>query len=241
MNIDTEKTFDNFIVGKSNKFAYKACKASVATDLKKESCFNPLFIFGNTGLGKTHLLNAICNEINKNDSEVKIAYTTAEEFANEYYSSLASKSTDEFDEKYKSNTDVFILDDIQFISGKSATEEKVYNIINTLLVNKKKVILTANTNPCNIADTNGSLYSRFASGLVSEITSPEYEIRYSIVKNTAKKFELDFSEEVIEYIANKITYNIPQLQCVTNSICANCNFCGLSPTVELAEKIISQI
>lgn len=241
MNTDTEKTFDNFIVGKSNQFAYKASKALVSELKGPLNNYNPLFIFGDAGLGKTHLLHAICNEIIKNDSDIKIAYSTAEEFANEYYAALVSKSTDKFHEKYKNNTDVLVLDDIQFILGKSATEKEVYNIINTLLENKKKVILATNTNPCKITDTNGSLYSRFALGLVSEITSPEYEIRYSIVKNTAKKFELDVPEEVIEYIANKITSNIPQLQCVTNSICANCSFCNLSPSVKLAEKVINQI
>ena len=119
MNIYTEKTFDNFIVGKSNQFAYAASKSLVA-ELKETygNSFSPLFIFGDTGLGKTHLLNAVCNEINKNYSDIKIMYITTEEFADEYHVSLVSKSTNEFYKKYKNNTDVLVMDDVQFILGK---------------------------------------------------------------------------------------------------------------------------
>lgn len=241
MNIDTEKTFDNFAVGKSNEFAYKVCKAVTANLNKYGHCLNPILIFGDTGLGKTHLLNAICNQINKNDADIKITYITAEEFTNEFLSSLASRNRDEFEDKFKNNTDILIMDDFQFISGKQQTQEQFYHIINTLLENKKQIILTTKTKPCNITDIGKTLYYRLSSGLIAEITHPEFEIRYKIVKNTAKKFDIDIPEDVVEYLAIKITSNIFQLQGITNNICLNCSLCNLQPTVKLAEEAINRI
>ena len=240
ININTEKTFDNFVVGKSNEFAYKVCKAVTKNLNKNNLCLNPIFIFGDTGLGKTHLMNAICNELNKNNSNIKIKYTTANEFTDELISSVASRNKDEFNKKLKTDMDILIIDDIQFISGRSLTQEDLYNIINTRIENKKQVILTANKNPYNIRNIAKTLYSRLSSGLIAEITYPEYEIKYGIIKNIAKKFEINIPEEVIAFLSKQIIVNNFQLQCIANSMCANCKLCNLEPTVKLAEEAIKR-
>ena len=241
MNINTEKTFDNFIVGKSNEFAFKVCKTVVDKFKGNSNCLTPIYIFGNHGLGKTHLLNAMCNEIDNNNSDAKVVYVTAEELFNEYLSALTSRNMDDFNKKYKNDTDVLLIDDIQFLSGKATMQDELFHIINTFIENNKPIVLTADIAPSNISNIKYSLYSRIVSGLVAEITYPEFEMKYKIVKNTVKKFNLNIPEKTIEYIANKITFNMAQLQGVTNSICAKYNFCKEDPTIELAEKVINEL
>ena len=183
----------------------------------------------------------MCNEIDNNNSDAKVVYVTAEELFNEYLSALTSRNMDDFNKKYKNDTDVLLIDDIQFLSGKATMQDELFHIINTFIENNKPIVLTADIAPSNISNIKYSLYSRIVSGLVAEITYPEFEMKYKIVKNTVKKFNLNIPEKTIEYIANKITFNMAQLQGVTNSICAKYNFCKEDPTIELAEKVINEL
>ena len=176
-------TFDNFIVGNSNKFAYAAAKA-VAADpgarLNSSNSFNnynPLFIYGNSGLGKTHLLNAISHEIKEKFPDMNILYIRAEEFTNELVQAIRNKTTDEFHNKYRKNIDVLLVDDIQFISGKEATEEEFFHTFDTLVYGGNQIVLTSDRPPKDIRSITDRLRSRFEDGLIADIQTPDLETR----------------------------------------------------------------
>ena len=240
-------TFENFIVGPSNRFAYAAAKA-VASDpgsrLSKGSNFsnyNPLFIYGNSGLGKTHILNAICHEIEKNFPDMNIMYVRAEQFANEFYQALQNKTIDEFHNKYRNNIDVFLIDDIQFISGKTSTEEEFFHTFDTLVYGGKQVVITSDRPPRDIQSLTDRLKSRFEDGLLADIQPPEFETRCEIIKRKAKLLNFEISENVVSYIAEKIKSNIRQLEGVTKKLYALCDINDHTPTISLAQSVIKVI
>lgn len=240
-------TFENFIVGGSNKFAYSAAKA-VASDpgarLSNGTAFNnynPLFIYGNSGLGKTHILNAICHEIEKNFPDMKIMYVRAEQFANEFYQALQNKTIDEFHNKYRNNIDVFLVDDIQFISGKTSTEEEFFHTFDTLVCEGKQVVITSDRPPRDIQSLTDRLKSRFEDGLLADIQPPEKETRCEIIKRKAMLLDFTISDQVVEFIAEKISANIRQLEGVTKKLCALCKINDHTPTIALAQNVIKVI
>lgn len=239
-------TFENFIVGPSNRFAYSAAKA-VAGDpgsRRKSGSFsnyNPLFIYGNSGLGKTHILNAICHEIEKSFPDMKIMYIRAEQFANEFYQALQNKTIDEFHNKYRNNIDVFLIDDIQFISGKTSTEEEFFHTFDTLVYSGKQVVITSDRPPKDIQSITDRLKSRFEDGLLSDIQPPEFETRCEIIKRKAKLLNFKIDDIVVNYIAEKIKSNIRQLEGVTKKLYAHCDINGTVPTIALAQNIIKDI
>lgn len=240
-------TFENFIVGSSNRFAYAAAKA-VASDpgsrLSSGSSFsnyNPLFIYGNSGLGKTHLLNAICHEVEKNFPDMNIVYVRAEQFANEFYQALQNKTIDEFHNKYRNNIDVFLIDDIQFISGKTSTEEEFFHTFDTLVYGGKQVVLTSDRPPRDIQSLTDRLKSRFEDGLLADIQPPEFETRCEIIKRKAKLLNFEISDQVVSYIAEKIKANIRQLEGVTKKLYALCDINDHTPTISLAQSVIKVI
>ena len=198
-------TFDNFIVGPSNKFVYAATKA-VAADPggrigKGTMTYNPLFIYGNSGLGKTHLLNAISYEVERNYPSMKIMYVSCETFANEFYQALSNKTIDEFHEKYRKNIDLFLIDDIQFIAGKTQTEEEFFHTFNALADNGKQVVITADRPPREIHSLTDRLRTRFENGLLADIQPPEFETRCAIIKRKAELLNFTIDEKIVEYIA----------------------------------------
>lgn len=239
-------TFENFIVGPSNRFVYAAAKA-VASDpgsrlaVNSFSNYNPLFIYGNSGLGKTHLLNAICHEIEKNFPEMNIVYIRAEQFANEFYQSMQNKTTDEFHNKYRNNIDVFLIDDIQFISGKQATEEEFFHTFDTLVYGGKQVVITSDRPPKDIQSITDRLKSRFEDGLLADIQPPEFETRCEIIKRKAKLLDFNIDEPVVSYIADKIKTNIRQLEGVTKKLYALCDINDHDPTIALAQNVIKVV
>ncbi len=240
-------TFENFIVGPSNRFAYAAAKA-VASDpgssLSKGSDFrnyNPLFIYGNSGLGKTHILNAICHEVEKNFPDMNIMYIRAEQFANEFVQALQNKITDEFHSKFRNNIDVLLIDDIQFIAGKDATEEEFFHTFDTLVFNGKQVVLTSDRPPKDIQSLTDRLKSRFEDGLLADIQTPEYETRCAIIKRKAKLLNFEIDDPVVNYIAEKIKSNIRQLEGVTKKLYALCEISGHSPTIALAQNVVKVV
>lgn len=239
-------TFENFIVGPSNRFAYAAAKA-VASDPGSRkttgsfSNYNPLFIYGNSGLGKTHILNAICHEIEKNYPDMNIMYIRAEQFANEFYQALQNKTIDEFHNKYRNNIDVFLIDDIQFISGKTSTEEEFFHTFDTLVYNGKQVVLTSDRPPKDIQSITDRLKSRFEDGLLADIQPPEFETRCEIIKRKATLLNFQIDEPVVSYIAEKIKSNIRQLEGVTKKLYALCDINEHPPTISLAQSVIKVI
>ena len=240
-------TFDNFIVGPSNKFAYTAAKAIAADPGGQISHgnnltnYNPLFIYGNSGLGKTHILNAISYEIQKNFPDMKVVYIKAEEFANEFISCLGKHTVDEFHDKYRNNIDVFLVDDIQFIAGKISTEEEFFHTFNALVDNGKQVVLTSDRPPKEIHTLADRLRSRFVSGLLADIQTPEYETRCAIIKRKAELLNFEIPDNVVNYIAERIKSNIRQLEGTTKRLQAMCVFSNQVPTISLAQTAIKDI
>jgi chromosomal replication initiator protein len=240
-------TFDNFIVGPSNKFAYAATKAIAAdpggqiSKGKSLANYNPLFIYGNSGLGKTHLLNAISYEVHRNYPDMNVVYVKSEDFANEFISCLQKKTVDEFHEKYRNNIDVFLVDDIQFIAGKTQTEEEFFHTFNSLVDNGKQVVLTSDRPPKEIQSLTDRLRSRFVSGLLADIQSPEYETRCAIIKRKAELLNFEIPNNVVEYIAERIKSNIRQLEGITKKLQAQCVFSDQQPTISLAQTAIKDI
>jgi len=239
-------TFDNFIVGNSNKFAYTAAKA-IAGDPGGQinkgggiANYNPLFIYGNSGLGKTHLLNAISYEIKRNYPDMKVVYIKSEDFLNEFLASLASKNTEEFREKYR-NIDVFLVDDIQFIAGKESTEWEFFHTFNSLVDNGKQVVLTSDRPPKDIQSIIDRLRGRFESGLIADIQTPEYETRCAIIKRKAELLDFEIPDTVVSYIAERIKSNIRQLEGITKKLYAMCTFSKQIPNISLAQTAIKDV
>lgn len=239
-------TFDNFIVGNSNKFAYTAAKAIAADpggQINRENGianYNPLFIYGNSGLGKTHLLNAIMYEIKRNYPDMKVVYIKSEDFLNEFMGVLYNKKTEEFREKYR-NIDVFLVDDIQFIAGKESTEWEFFHTFNALVDNGKQVVLTSDRAPKDIQSIIDRLRGRFESGLIVDIQIPEYETRCAIIKRKAELLQFEIPENVINFIAEKIKSNIRQLEGITKKLHAMCTYSEQVPNIALAQTAIKDV
>ena len=200
-------TFENFVVGKSNQFVYAGALAVAKYPGTK---FNPLFIYGGVGLGKTHLLHAIGNYIRQNHPQMKIKCTTCENFTNDYIESLLSKREEskiEFREKYR-NVDVLMIDDIQFLSNKESTQEEFFHTFNDLYQNQKQIIITSDRPPKEIATLAERLESRFKSGLIQDIQAPDYETRIAILRKKAQQERYFIDDDVLEFIAAKINTNI---------------------------------
>ena len=212
-------TFENFVRGRSNELALEAAKA-VCDDLGGK--YNPLFIYSSAGLGKTHLLHAIGNHLKKTNPRIKIIYTDSNTFINEIIYSIRTakdnvNSTNEIREKYR-NTDILMIDDIQFVSGKEGTQEAFFNIFNDLYQNKKQIVLTADCAPNNLQKLSDRLRTRFSWGLIADIQPPNTETRIAILKNYAAREKFSLSDEVAEYIADKSTTNIREMEGLLNKI-----------------------
>ena len=237
-------TFENFIVGASNKFAYAAAKAVASDPLNSKGSFrnyNPFFIYGNSGLGKTHLLNAICHEVKKNYPEMNILYIRAEQFVNEFMQALQYKTTDEFHEKFRNNIDFLLIDDIQFIANKESTVEEFFHTFDTLVSNGKQVVVTSDRPPKDIQSITDRLQSRFEDGLLADIQPPEYETRCEIIKRKAMMLNFEISEPVVNYIAEKVKSNIRQLEGVTKKLYAYCDINQHTPTIALAQNVVKVV
>ena len=203
-----EFTFDTFIVGPSNKFAHAA---SMAVASKPASLYNPLFIYGNSGLGKTHLLYAIRNEIGRTNPKMDIIYIKGDEFTNELIEAIRHGTTGEFHQRYR-RADVLLVDDIQFIAGKDSTQEEFFHTFNTLYEAKKQIVLTSDRPPKDIQTLEERLLTRFEWGLTADIQPPDFETRIAIIKRKAELLKIDLPDSIVEYIANRLKNNIRQLE-----------------------------
>jgi len=210
-------TFDNFVIGAFNELAYAASQAI----LKKvgTNVYNPLFIYGNTGLGKTHLIQAVGNEIKKHHPNKKVFYITSEKFSVDYINSVGqgSKTMSVFKEKYR-KYDLFIMDDIQFLSNKEKTQEELFHIFNELYHNNKQIIFSSDRHPNYIPALEDRLKSRFSSGMIVDVQEPEYESRLAILRAKAQFSKFFPPDEIIDYLASAVKGNIRELEGLLNGV-----------------------
>lgn len=232
-----EYTFETFIVGNSNKFANAAC---MAVAQNPSNAYNPLFVYGHSGLGKTHLLYAIANEIKKNDFSKKICYVKGEDFTNEMVESLHLNKMDKFREKYRF-VDVLLLDDVQFIGGKEAIQEEFFHTFNALYESKKQIVLASDRPPKEIKSLVERLRTRFEMGLIADIQPPDMETRIAIIKRKAELMNIEIPNDVCEYIATNLKSNIRQLEGTVKKIKAKSNIEGEKPSIKSVQNIISDI
>ncbi len=245
-NLNPKYTFDTFVVGNNNKFAHAA---SIAVSESPGEIYNPLFIYGGVGLGKTHLMHSIAHFILEKDSSKKVLYVTSETFTNELIESLKMGKTGNelaitaFREKYRSN-DVLLIDDIQFIIGKESTQEEFFHTFNHLHVSGKQIIISSDKPPKDIETLEARLRTRFEWGLIADISSPDYETRMAILQ---KKVELDnlerynIPDDVMQYIANNIKSNIRELEGSLNKLIALANLENREIDIELAAEALKDM
>ena len=234
---DYELTFETFVVGPSNRFAHAACQA-VAT--KPAILYNPLFIYGSSGLGKTHLLNAVAKEFKKNFPDRSVIYAKSEDFTNEIIAAIARGTTPAFREKYR-KADLFLMDDIQFIAGKNSVQEEFFHTFNTLYEAKKQIVLTSDRPPRDIATLEDRLKTRFEWGLTADVQPPDFETRIAIIARKAESLQFEIPETVCEFIANKLKSNIRQLEGAVKKLRAYHLLEGKPINVATAQAAISDI
>lgn len=231
-------SFDNFIVGSSNKLAH-AASWRVAT-AKIGSVYNPLFIYGNSGLGKTHLMMAIRNELKNRNKDINIVYTTSENFLNEFISCMKNKDNKPFRAKYRS-ADALFVDDIQFFKNKEETQVEFFHTFNDLINAGRQIVITSDRPPKEIEGLDERIRTRFESGLIADIQPPDIETRTAIILTKAEESNLKLSKQMINYIAEKIKDNIRQIEGTINKIAAMQNLYGIEPTMGSIQQIIHDI
>lgn len=236
IRFNPDYTFENFVVGKSNQLAQSA---SLAVAKHPAELNNPLFLYGPSGLGKTHLLFAIVNEIRKNHPDYNILYVTGEEFTNELIESLSMKKPMLFREKYR-NLDVLLVDDIQFIAGKLSVQEEFFHTFDTLFKMNKQIILASDCAPKDIDNLEDRLKSRFVMGLVADIQPPDLELRVAIFKRKAMDFGYDLELEILYYLAKNITTNIRQIEGALKKLKAHTLITGQVCDYYVAKEVLSE-
>lgn len=238
-NFRANYTFDNFIVGGSNRLTYVACTVVAQSPASK---YNPLFIHGPSGLGKTHLLYAIANDCARRYKNSRIIYVKGEEFINQFVESLADKNPAKFREKYR-HCDMLLIDDIQFIAGKTSTQEELFHTFNALYEAGKQIIFTSDRPPRDIQPLEDRITSRFESGLITEVEPPDLELRIAILSRKAKDMNVKVTNDVLLYLAENVTSNIRQIEGAIKKLDAYSGLTGTGEgiTLELAKNSITDI
>jgi chromosomal replication initiator protein len=238
-SLNPNYSFDRFIVGPSNQFAHAA---STAVARKPGEAYNPLFIYGGVGLGKTHLINAIGNYIVKSTSNMaRVCCISAEHFTNQVINSIKSNKMEEFRNRYRFGCDVLLIDDIQFIAGKESTQEEFFHTFNTLYESKKQIVLTSDKSPKDMSYLEERLRSRFEWGLITDIQPPETETRIAIIKNKAESEGIILPNEVALYLAQNTTSNIRELEGTLTNIIAHATLLKTEITLDLAKEVLRTI
>jgi len=228
-------TFDNFVVGKGNELAHAACQAVSANPGK---AYNPLFIYGGVGLGKTHLLQAIGHEVSKNSD--KIIYASSEKFVNDYIQAVRNGRAKELKDRYR-NVNLLLIDDVQFLGGKDGTQEEFFHTFNELHQADKQIVITSDRPPKSIPALEKRLLSRFEWGMITDIARPDVETRFAILEKKSKEKNYSLNKEVLDYIANNIQSNIRELEGALNRIIAYHEFNNSTPTAETTKSILNDL
>ena len=231
-------TFDRFIVGNSNKFAYAAARAVASHPGGQD--YNPLFIYGNSGLGKTHLLYAIGQSIKESDPSKKIAYIKGDEFTNRMVNSLQARKMQEFRSEFR-KVDLLLVDDIQFIAGKEGTQEEFFHTFNSIYEAGNQIVITSDRPPHEMALLDDRLRTRFEGGVMADVQPPDYETRMVIIRNKAAQLGLVLSDEAIQFIASKITANIRSLEGVIKKLTAYKEILNEVITTESVRRAIDDV
>lgn len=235
--LNPKYTFNTFIVGSNNQLAHAA---SLAVSKKPGHVYNPLFIYGGVGLGKTHLMQAVGAEILKKDPNSKILYVTSERFTNEFVQSVASGKADSFKSTYR-NVDVLLVDDIQFLAGKEGTQEEFFHTFNALHQNNKQVVMTSDRLPKEIPAIEERLVSRFEWGMIADIQAPDFETRLAILKTKVKEKNYAVDQEILNYIAETIQSNIRELEGALNRLMVYCQLNNTRPTIDQVKNILVNV
>ena len=228
-------TFENFIVGKSNEYAYAAAKGVVKNPGSR--VYNPLFIYGNSGLGKTHLLCAIGTAIHENTPDAKIAFVKGDDFTNQMVRSIKEGTADEFRQKYR-GVDLFLVDDIQFIAGKESTQEEFFHTFNSIYEAGHQIVITSDRPPIDMLRLDDRLRTRFEGGMMADVQPPDVETRMAIIRNKAGLLGMHLTDDIVAYIAQKITANVRQIEGVINRLTAFRDLTGNEISREMVDEAI---
>lgn len=235
--LNPKYTFDTFVIGNSNRFAHAAALAVAEAPAK---AYNPLFIYGGVGLGKTHLMHAIGHFVLQQNSSLKVLYVSSEKFTNELINAIKDDKNEEFRAKYR-NIDILLIDDIQFIAGKERTQEEFFHTFNALYEANKQIILSSDKSPKEIVTLEERLRSRFEWGLIADMQAPDMETRIAILRKKAQLENLDVPNEIIVFIAEKIASNIRELEGALNRVIAYSSLTENEITIELANEALKDI
>ena len=236
--LDARFTFDRFVVGKSNEFAYAAARR-VAEN--KDVNFNPLFLHGGVGLGKTHLMHSIAWTMRENFPEKKVVYLSAEQFMYQFISSIRYKDTMSFKEKFR-NVDLLMIDDLQFIANKNSTQEEFFHTFNALIDHNRQVVLSADRSPSNLEGVEERIRSRLGWGLVADIHPTDYELRLGILQQKANHIpEVEIQSEVIEFLARRISSNVRELEGAFNRMVAHSTLIGRPITLDMTQEVLQDL
>lgn len=236
-SLDPRYTFANFVVGKPNEFAYAAAKRVAEAD---EVSFNPLFLYGGVGLGKTHLMHAIAWEIRQRNPQRRVIYMSAEKFMYSFVRALRNQDTVSFKEQFRA-VDVLMIDDVQFIAGKDATQEEFFHTFNALVDQGRQIVLSADKSPSNIEEIGDRLRSRLASGLVADLHPTTFELRLGILDAKADSLGTPVPPKVKEFLAHKIASNVRELEGALTRLCAHAQLVGSDITLETAQDLLQDL
>jgi len=237
IGLNPKYIFETFVVGKGNELVHAAARAVAE---KPGATYNPLFIYGGVGLGKTHIMQAIGNEILKKSPEKRVVYVTCEQFTNDFINAVSSGRTEKFNATYRT-PDVLLIDDIQFLTGKEGTQETFFHTFNTLHQNDKQIVLTSDRPPKAIATLEDRLLSRFEWGMIADISQPDLETRIAILETKCREKNFPLEREIIQYITLNIQNNIRELEGALNKIIAHHQLNKTEPTLENVKKILFSI
>jgi chromosomal replication initiator protein len=235
--LDKRFTFENFVVGKPNEFAYAAAIRVAEADTPQ---FNPLFLYGGVGLGKTHLMHAIAWHVMKVHKKKKVIYISAEKFMYLFIKSLRFKDTMSFKEMFR-NVDILMIDDVQFIGGKDTTQEEFFHTFNDLVDNNRQIVLSADKSPSDLEGVEDRLKSRLGWGLVADVHPTSYELRLGILQAKSKQYKMSIPGDVLEFLAFKITSNIRELEGALNRVVAHVTLIGRDITITVAQEVLSDL
>ena len=236
-NLNPKYVFDSFVVGNSNRMAHAA---SLAVAESPAQAYNPLFLYGNSGLGKTHLMHAIAHEVEQQHPDYNIIYVTSEEFGNDLINGINRNNMASFHDKYRS-ADVLLIDDIQFFSDKDRMQEEFFHTFNKLHAENKQIVITSDKPPRELKTLEERIRTRFECGLITDITIPDFETRIAIIRRKAELLDLHIPDDVAEFIANRLKTNIRQLEGAVKKLKALKHFAGSPPSISMAQSVIKDI